>query len=78
MVLTVSFALSRVTGFLATLVREIARELGISVGMPGPHDFAVRVGVARLATLSRPPQPRPAFVTIAKRPSSSRRDGVNH
>jgi hypothetical protein len=44
MVLTVSFALSRVTGFLATLIPEklASQELDASIGASGPHDFAVR------------------------------------
>jgi hypothetical protein len=55
-------------GFLATItsaMREHHRQLGISVGMPGPHDFAVRivlfVGARRThaATTTRPPHPIP-------------------
>ena len=44
MVLTVSFALSSVTGFLATVAPEklASQELDASVGASGPHDFAVR------------------------------------
>jgi hypothetical protein len=44
-------------------------ELDPSVGRSGPHAFAVRVGVARLATPTRPSHPAPTFVTIAIRPS---------
>jgi hypothetical protein len=35
--------------------------LSISVGMPGPHDFAVRTDAARLATPARPSHPRLTF-----------------
>src|SRR5437660_5614485 len=38
---------SRSPGFLATVAREQVHELGTSVGMPGPHDFAVRDNAAR-------------------------------
>ncbi len=50
------------------------RQLGISTGMPGPHDFAVlsalfvRSRTARCNT-DRPSHPAPRVVTIAKRPS---------
>jgi hypothetical protein len=44
MVLTVSFVLSPVTGLSCHRHQQIIiYELGISVGMPGPHNFAVRV-----------------------------------
>src|SRR5262249_15180029 len=49
------YVLSPGTGVLAPVIRALAneaRELGISTGMPGPHDFAVRVAPARPA---RPP-----------------------
>jgi hypothetical protein len=45
MVLTVSFVLSPVTGLYCHRRRRDAehrRQLDISVGMSGPHDFAVR------------------------------------
>src|SRR5665213_1545423 len=42
--------------------------LDASVGASGPHDFAVRTSVARLATLTRPPQPVPTSVTLANAP----------
>jgi hypothetical protein len=49
MVLTVSFVLSPVTGFVATVAPEklASQELDASVGASGPHDFAVRVGAVR-------------------------------
>ena len=31
-----------VPGLLATVIRELLRELDTSVGVPGPHGFAVR------------------------------------
>ncbi len=33
------------------------QRLGLSVGRPGPHDFAVRTGLARLARPARPSHP---------------------
>jgi hypothetical protein len=55
-------------------MRKHHRQLDISVGMSGPHDFAVRVGAARLAAPSASTASRPAFVTIASRPS--KKDGT--
>jgi hypothetical protein len=49
MVLTVSFVLSPVTGLFATVIGGLLRQLDTSVGASGPHDFAVRIGIARLA-----------------------------
>jgi hypothetical protein len=46
-----------------------SRKLDTSVGVPGPHDFAVRVCTVRLSVLPRPSRPGPTFVTTAKRPS---------
>jgi hypothetical protein len=56
-----------------SLPRITPRKLDTSVGVSGPHDFAVRCSIVRLR-LSRPMLPRPSlpvptFVTIAKRPS---------
>jgi hypothetical protein len=74
MVLTVSFVLAPETGLscLRRLVRcvSIVTKLDISVGISGPHDFAVRL----LVHSSRAPKASTAsrtqrFVTIAKRPS---------
>jgi hypothetical protein len=45
------------------------RKLDTSVEMSGPHDLAVRIGIARLARQPRPPHPAPTSVTFAKRPS---------
>jgi hypothetical protein len=64
-------------GFLAPVVRGIrhAGELGLSVGRPGPHAFAVRNGRLRPRQPQRPSLPASPIVTIALRPSASRRDG---
>src|SRR4029079_15775687 len=39
-----------------------------STATSGPHVFAVRLSRARQSQLSRPPHPRPTFVTIASAP----------
>jgi len=44
-------------------MRKHHRQLDASVGASGPHDFAVRISAARLATQTRPPQPAPTSVT---------------
>src|ERR1700730_7287508 len=46
-------------GFFATVARGLLHELSTSVGVPGPHGFAVRVSAARLAPLLRPSHPVP-------------------
>ena len=46
-----------------------SRELDTSVGVSGPHGFAVRFSHARQSQLPRPPHPTARFVTIASRPS---------
>jgi hypothetical protein len=72
MVLTVSFVLSLVTGLSCHHRKRNAQALSpldISVGMSGPHDFAVREMALSSKHQSRPPHPVPTFVTIAKRPS---------
>jgi hypothetical protein len=69
---TAYFALSLVTGFLATIAREkrlLPKELDASIGAPEPHDFAVRIARVRLSRATRPPHPTATFVTIAIRPS---------
>jgi hypothetical protein len=45
---TVSFVLSPVTGFIATVACGYFHELDASIGASGPHDFAVRVSAVRL------------------------------
>jgi hypothetical protein len=70
MVLTAYFALSRVTGLSChPRLQIIICELNISVGMPGPHDFAVHVSTFRQACCRVHRIPHPTLVTIAKRPS---------
>jgi hypothetical protein len=60
MVLTAYFVLSPVTGlFCHRRLRLNHPQLDTSVGASGPHDFAVRISAARLASLSRPPHPAP-------------------
>ena len=51
-----------------------AHALGLSVGRPGPHDFAVRAGVARPARPARPSHPRLTCRDDRDTPSASRRD----
>jgi hypothetical protein len=57
--------------------RQHAR-LDTSVGVPGPHGFAVRACRARLAPPARPSHPAPASVTIAIRPLRSGMGGDIH
>src|ERR1700726_2114091 len=60
MVLTAYIALSPGTGLSCPRrSRSKPRDLNASVGASGPHDFAVRTSVARLATPLRPPHPTP-------------------
>jgi hypothetical protein len=61
MVLTASFVLFPVTGFLATVIPEklASQELDASIGASEPHDFSVRSRVIRLVTPPRPPHPAP-------------------
>jgi hypothetical protein len=61
MVLTVSFVLSPVTGFLATVTPEklASQELDASVGASEPHDFAVRFPRHSSKAPLRPPHPAP-------------------
>jgi hypothetical protein len=60
MVLTASFVLFPVTGFVATVIRKnCLRELDASIGASEPHDFSVRSRVIRLVTPPRPPHPAP-------------------
>jgi hypothetical protein len=68
---TAYFALSLATGLSCHHHSRglYPQELDTSVGVSGPHDFAVRVSVVRLATHPASTASRPAFVTIASRPS---------
>ena len=75
MVLTVSFALSPETWLFCLRHRRNAkhrRQLDTCLGVSGPHDFAVRVDTARLATSTRPSHPAPRFVTIGRNAPLSR------
>ena len=64
---TAYFVLSPVIGFLATVTpKKLAfRKLDASTEASGPHDFAVRLSLARQSQLSRPSHPDPRFMTIA-------------
>jgi hypothetical protein len=55
-------------GFLAPVASRSLCSLSISVGMPGPHDFAVRADDARLASSRVHRSPASRVVTIAIRP----------
>jgi hypothetical protein len=65
-------------GFLAPIISEIIfRRLDTSVGVSGPHDFAVRDTTVRLTTHRVHRILPPTSVTIAKRPScGSRTAGI--
>src|SRR6202049_4908666 len=68
---TAYIALSPATGlFCHRRPWSCLHELDTSVGVSGPHDFAVRVRRPRLKAPSAAAASRPALVTIAKRPSS--------
>ncbi|WP_291688174.1 hypothetical protein [Bradyrhizobium sp.] len=58
---TAYFALSSVTGFLATVAPEklASQELDASIGASGPHDFAVRIKRCSSKAPMRPPHPVP-------------------
>jgi hypothetical protein len=61
MVLTVSFVLSPGTGLSCPRRQRDAkhhRQLDLSVGRPGPYDFAVRASHVRLTCHPRPSHPR--------------------
>jgi hypothetical protein len=70
MVLTVSFALSSVTGLSChrRLAKIASAKLDTSVGASGPHDFAVRACAARLRRRRVHRIPHPTSVTIAQTP----------
>jgi hypothetical protein len=61
-VLAVSFVLSSVIGLFVTVagaMRVHRRQFGISVEMPGPHDFAVRECDRSSCDTPRPSHPAP-------------------
>jgi hypothetical protein len=55
---------------------NVSRQLDAGVEASGPHDFAVRCMRRSSPTLPASTASRPAFVTIAKRPSGGRDDGA--
>src|SRR5438477_9334145 len=70
MVLTVSFVLSPVIGLSCHRHRQVTTcQLDAGVEASGPHDFAVRFTCCSSAAPSASIASRPAFVTIASRPS---------
>ena len=74
MVLTVSFALSPVTGLSChRRLADKSAKLDISVGISGPHDFTVRRHAPSSEAQPASTASRLAFVTIAIRPSSETR-----
>src|SRR6267154_5554229 len=76
MVLTVSFALSPVTGLVCHRHRRsYLRRLDASVGASGPHDFAVHLKRCSSKALSASTASRPASVTIASAPLGDRTAG---
>ena len=68
MVLTVSFVISSVSRALLPPSPTENRKLDISVGMSGPHDFAVRVSTVRLAAPRVHRIPRSTSVTMRNAP----------
>src|SRR5438874_7865625 len=77
MVLTVSFVLFPVTVLVCHRHRQVTTcRLDASVGASEPHDFAVRLTCCSSAAPSASTASRPAFVTIASRPSVGRDGGV--
>jgi hypothetical protein len=79
MVLTVSFVLSLVSRACCHHRQCDAKhrhQLDISVGISGPHDFAVRFQLARLARHKRPPHPVPNVRDDRETPLSWARDAA--
>src|SRR5437762_3232661 len=74
--LTVSFALFPVTGLCCHRRLASTAKLDASVGASEPHDFAVHLTCCSSAAPSASIASRPAFVTIASRPSVGRDGGV--
>src|SRR5580693_8435488 len=64
-------------GSFAPVIPEklASQELNASVGAPGPHAFAVRFSIARLATPPRPPHPTPNVRDDRDTPLLRVRDG---
>jgi hypothetical protein len=74
MVLRLIRALPRDRAFLPLSLARSFCELGLSVGRPGPHDFAVRKCHVRRRGIRVHRVPASRVVTIAIRPLASRRD----
>ena len=75
---TVSFALSLVTGlFCHHRQQNDFRQLDASVGASGPHDFAVRINIARPAISPASTASRPNVRDDREAPLLSGRDGVS-
>src|SRR5271169_912025 len=68
-------ALPGVPGLLATVVGRVTRRSDTSVGVSGPHDFAVRAGIARLATPFASIASRPNVRDVRNAPQAGRDDG---
>jgi hypothetical protein len=78
MVLTVSFGLCPGTGLSCPRhLRIIIRRLDASVGASGPHDFAVRAGVARLFDTITSIASHPTFRDDRDAPLLPGRDNAN-
>src|SRR5947209_14932907 len=77
MVLTVSFALFPVTGLVCHRHLAFTAKLDASVGASEPHDYAVRLTCCSSKASSASTASRPAFVTIAIRPSLGRDGATN-
>jgi hypothetical protein len=75
MVLTVSFALSPETGLIVSVASGSSHQFDISIGMSGPHDFAVRLARVRLCAPKRPPHPAPNVRDDRETPLVRARDG---
>jgi hypothetical protein len=76
MVLTVSFALSSVTGLVChRRLRKSSRKLDASVGASEPHDFAVRISSVRQGSQSVHRIPHPTLMTMANAPLGEHRMG---
>jgi len=67
---TVSFVLSLVTGFVATIAPRAfdPQKLDASIGASEPHDFAVRFSAVRRQHIRVHRNPTARIVTIATRP----------
>jgi hypothetical protein len=70
-------------GFLAPVAaRFVTTRLDLSVGRPGPRDFAVRIGAVRphepCASPTRPSHPGPRVVTTRDPPLLPGQDGADH